>query len=68
MKARNSYEYGLPAESITPWKIKALLKTALFYNQKIKWGDKGYRIDFISIDFTKSKINPEIELIKNITS
>lgn len=67
VKTRNSYEYGLPSESITPWKIKALLKTALFYTQKIKWGDKGYRIDFISIDFTKSKNNPEIELIKNIT-
>lgn len=67
VKARNSYEYGLPVESITHWKIKALLKTALFYIQKIRWGDKGYRIDFVSIDFTKSKINPEIELIKNIT-
>ncbi len=67
VKARNSYEYGLPVESITPWKIKALLKTALFYTQKIKWGDKGYRLDFVSIDFTKSKDDPEIEIIKNIT-
>ena len=30
VKTRNSSEYGLPSESITPWKIKALLKTALF--------------------------------------
>ena len=46
VKARYSHEYGLPSESITPWKIKALLKTALFYIQKIKWGDRG-DIDWI---------------------
>lgn len=67
VKARYSHEYGLPSESITPWKIKALSKTALFYIQKIKWGDRGYRIDFVSVDFADSG-KPEIELIKDITS
>lgn len=67
VKARYSHEYGLPSESITPWKIKALLKTALFYIQRIKWGDRGYRIDFVSVDFADSG-KPEIELIKDITS
>lgn len=67
VKTRSSHEFGLPAEAITSWKIKHLLKTAQFYLQKIKWGDKPYRLDFISIDFANSKNNPEIELIKNIT-
>lgn len=70
VKARWSHEYGLPVESITPWKIKALLKTALFYLMKIRWGDKPYRIDMVSVDFAE-KIpptgGPKIELIKNIT-
>lgn len=65
VKTRYSEEYGLPIESITPWKIKFLLKSALFYIQKIKWGDKPYRLDAVLIDFTTQ--NPQIELIKNIT-
>lgn len=67
VKARWSHEYGLPSESMTPWKIKALLKTAKFYLNKIRWGDRGYRLDFISIDFAEDKDNPRIELIRNIT-
>ncbi len=75
VKTRWSYEYGLPVESVTPWKIRSLLKTARFYVQKINWGDKEYRLDFVGVDFAcpdsggvNSKDNPKIELIKNITS
>ncbi len=67
VKARNSDEYGLPVESITPWKIKAMVKTAQFYCQKIKWQDGPYRLDLVTIDFTADEDHPEIELIKNIT-
>lgn len=66
VKARFSHEYGLPEESITPWKLKALKKTALFYNQKINWGDKPYRFDLLAIDFWQSN-EPRFNLIKNIT-
>ncbi|MDO8637994.1 MAG: YraN family protein [Candidatus Daviesbacteria bacterium] len=68
VKTRYSPEYGLPVESITPWKIKHILKTARFYIQLIDWEDKPYRLDFVGIDFTKDKNNPEIELITDITS
>lgn len=67
VKARYSHEYGLPIESITPWKIKALKKSALFYIQKINWGNNPYRIDLVGIDYVSSRDNPKIELIKNIT-
>ena len=66
VKTRYSHEYGLPVESMTPWKIKHLLKTAKFYLQKSGWEDNPYRLDFISIDYANSP-EPEIELIKNIT-
>lgn len=68
VKTRYSHEYGLPSESITPWKIKALLKTALFYIQKIKWGDKGYRLDLVTVDFSSNPEKPDIELTRDITS
>ncbi len=68
VKTRYSLDFGPPVESMTPWKIKALLKTARFYVQKIGWGHKEYRLDFIGLDFADSQDNPKIELIKNITS
>lgn len=68
VKTRYSHEYGIPSESITSWKIKAMLKTAQFYLLKIGWGDRGYRLDLISVDFAKDPERPVIELIKNITA
>lgn len=67
VKARWSHEYGLPQESITSRKIKALLRTARFYCQKVDWGDRGYRLDLVALDFADDRQNPKIELIKNIT-
>ena len=68
VKTRYSHEFGSPIDAMTYWKIKALLKTAQFYILKIGWGDKEYRLDFISVDFADDPENPKIELIKNITS
>ncbi|MBI2040320.1 YraN family protein [Candidatus Microgenomates bacterium] len=68
VKTRWSDEYGPPAESMTPWKIRYLLKTAQFYLLKIDWGDKPFRLDFVSVDFSDDGNKPTIELIKNITS
>lgn len=64
VKARLNYSYGLPIESITPWKIKALKKTALFYIQKVKWVDNPYRFDLVTVDYSSGE--PKIELIRNI--
>lgn len=68
VKTRYSHEYGVPVESMTPWKIKYLLKTAKFYILKTGWRDKPYRLDFIGVDFADNSDKPKIELIKNITS
>ncbi len=67
VKARYSHEYGLPVEAMTFWKIKALLRAVQFYLVKHGLGKSAYRLDFVGIDFTNSRDNPKIELIKNIT-
>lgn len=67
VKTRYSHDFGLPVDSITPWKIRYLLKAAKFYIQRINWGEKPYRLDYVGVDFANSKTNPRIELIKNIT-
>lgn len=66
VKARFNHKYGPPLESITPWKIKALIKTAMFYVVKNKCVNKPYRIDVVAIDLI-DKEDPKIELVKNIT-
>lgn len=68
VKTRWSHEYGPPVEAMKPWKIRSLLKTARFYVQKIGWGDREYRLDFIGVDFADNRQDPGIELIRNITS
>lgn len=65
VKARYSNSFGTALESITYWKLKSLQKTALFYIQKIRWGDRPYRFDLVAIDH-KDKI-PQIEHIKEIS-
>lgn len=67
VKTRYSHHFGLPVESITPWKIRSLLKTAQFYLQKISWGNKPYRFDVITVDFTHSE-KPAVDHIKNAIS
>lgn len=64
VKARHSHEYGYPAESITPWKVKFLIRASQFYLVKNKIADKPYRIDAITLDFTKGE---KLEHFKNIT-
>ncbi|MDO8429175.1 MAG: YraN family protein [Candidatus Daviesbacteria bacterium] len=68
VKTRYSHQFGLPLESITPWKIKFILKAALFYILKVKWGDRPYRLDAVLVDYAEDKNDPKIEVIKNITS
>jgi putative endonuclease len=65
VKARTSKEFGSALESMTPWKLKALQRSALFYIQKINWGFKPYRFDLVAIDYDQSH-KPTLQLIKNI--
>jgi len=66
VKTRYSHDFGLPIESITPFKIKALLRSAKFYIQDVSWGNNAYRVHLLTIDFTKSDEIPIIELVKDI--
>ena|SRR5690348_3094815 len=68
VKARWSHNFGEPFESIGYYKMRSLLKTALFYVNKVNWGERPYRIDALSLDFTENKESPKIELVKSVTS
>jgi putative endonuclease len=64
VKLRTGKDYGLAIESITPSKLRSIIKTARFYSfEKVVKGP--LRIDLIAIDIKMGK--PEIEHTKNIT-
>lgn len=65
VKMRSNTTFGSAVESITPWKIQALQKTALFYIRRIEWGDRPYRFDLVTID-KKGEGKFEFGLMKNI--
>lgn len=67
VKTRNSHEFGLPEEAITPAKINLLKRAALFYVIKAKWGSRPYRIDVVTIDSSHPTFDPVINHFKNIT-
>lgn len=62
VKTRTSNEFGYPEESITPRKIKYLVRTAKFYRNSKKNLPELERIDVISIDLS----NPQKALVRHI--
>jgi len=67
VKTRMALDRISPEESITPWKIKTLKRTALFYQTLHPELPKLLRIDFVGL-VLKSNLNLErINHIKNIS-
>lgn len=70
VKARYTHEFGLPAEAVTSWKIRFLIRASQFYLLKNKLMDKPFRIDVVAVDLTQDQKRESytIEHIKNITN
>lgn len=67
VKTRSSSVFGSPLESITPWKLRALIKTAQFYKLKHRNLPDLMRIDAVSVKIDYNTGTTEIELVKNIS-
>lgn len=65
VKTRYTHEFGEAAEALTPSKIKFLIRASQFYLLKHKLENCQYRLDAITVDFTKGE---KIEHYKNITN
>lgn len=69
VKTRISTYFGEIKESITPSKIRKIIKTALYFlNLATRLNIKNWRIDFLGIKLNKSGKPIEIIHIKNITN
>jgi len=63
VKARTSFNFGLPEESITNKKKRKIIKSSFFYLQEKKLEHQNIRFDVIAIK--KDKDNFVIKHIKN---
>lgn len=67
VKTRTSHYFGLPEESVTPWKIKFIERAAKFYRsnrKKFTNLPQLERIDVVAVDLTSNF--PSFKLIKNL--
>lgn len=67
VKTRFSDEYGTPEEAITPWKLRALIKSLEFYKNLHPKLPDGLRIDLVAIELGLGNKLKRIELVKNIS-
>jgi len=66
VKTRSSNAFGTPAEAITYFKLKSIIKTAQFFVLSYPNLPKQLRIDAVSVSFDLTG-KPIIEHIKNIS-
>lgn len=67
VKTRMEYDTITPEESVTPWKIKSLKRTALFYKNLHPELPELLRIDFVGVVLREDLHPVRINLIKNIS-
>ncbi len=68
VKTRSSAYFGTPLESITPAKIRFLIRAGQVFIIKNRLGDIPHRIDVVAVDLSEGFESPKIELVRNITS
>lgn len=67
VKTRTSHQFGTGLEAITPWKLKALIKSAEFYKLQHRNLPELMRIDAVVVMLDKFDEIDSIELVKNIS-
>src|SRR5882762_11939271 len=67
VKTRTSNQFGEPIESITPWKLKSLIKTAYLYKAFHPRLPESLRIDAILVKLLGNGEVENIEHMENIS-
>lgn len=67
VKTRKGTRFGLPEESITPWKLKSLIHSCHYYKLLHPGLPQSMRIDVVSIQLTIDNKVEKINWFKNIT-
>jgi putative endonuclease len=67
VKTRKGVLFGTPLESISPWKLREVMKTALYYKQIHPKLPEALRIDAISVLLNAEDKIDTIEHVENIS-
>jgi putative endonuclease len=67
VKTRNSRDYGLPEESVTPRKLREVVQTAQFYKSLHPELPEAMRIDVIAIELNTDESVKALRHIQNVT-
>lgn len=67
VKTRMIFDTITPEQSVTPWKVRSLKKTAFFYKKLHPELPDLLRIDFVGVVLGENMQVERINLIKNIT-
>lgn len=68
VKTRWSKAFGPPEEAITPWKIKAIIKTGQYFKLLHPQIPDALRLDAVVIEMDKLGKVQRIKIIRNLTS
>lgn len=67
VKTRFGTKFGLPEESVTPWKLRSLVKSAYYYKLLHPKLPESLRIDVVAISFKSEDEVESLNWYKNIT-
>ena len=67
VKTRIGEKFGKPEESVTPWKLREVVKTAEFYKMTHDKLPEALRIDVIAIQLNEENQTISFNHIKNVT-
>ncbi len=67
VKTRVGEEFGKPEESVTPWKLREVVKTAQYYKLLHEKLPESMRIDVIGIEIDDSDTPTYFNHIQNVT-
>lgn len=67
VKTRIGEEFGKPEESVTPWKLREVVKTAQYYKLLHEELPESMRIDVIGIQFDDTEAPIYFNHIQNVT-
>ena len=67
VKTRWGKSYGLPEESITPFKLRALIKTAHYYMMLHQNLPQSLRVDVVAVEMDGSGVATAIRHFENVT-
>lgn len=67
VKTRRGSKFGSAVESVSPWKLKTLVRSCYFYKSLHSELPEALRVDLVAVDLIPDGGVEKIELVKNIT-